>query len=202
MKNGWRLVGLLLLASAWGLSETLGGSTLRLVAVALLLLAAARVLVNRPGTSTAMAGVAMAFKLVNAAPFFCHLAGIVLLGVAFDILATLLLGGDRLLRSDRKTLFLGAVTGATTAYLSCFLFAASMTWLFKYKYWAGGGFDRVTEQTLRSGSVQALAALVVVPAGLWIGSLAARKASRHSRRTLWATAAASLLLWVLGPFAH
>ena len=106
--------------SAWGLSELIGGETLVLTAVALLLLATARTLVNRFGTSIAMAGIAVLFKSVNTAPFFCHLMGIILLGVAFDLAATLLW------RDDRRAYIRAAATGAVGAYLSCFFFASSM----------------------------------------------------------------------------
>jgi hypothetical protein len=192
--TGWRVVCLVLLASAWGLSELIGGETVWLTARALLLLAAARALVNRLGSSSALAAIAVLFKSVNAAPFLCHLAGIALLGLAFDLTATLLW------RDDDKPLLRGAFVGASSAYLSCFLFAAAMVWIFEYEYWAGGGLQRIGEHALSSGSRGALVALVVVPLGLWLGNLLARRAAGQPRTVLRAAAAASLALWALGPF--
>jgi hypothetical protein len=194
-KGGWRMVCLALLASAWGLSELIGGETVWLTAVALLLLAVARALVNRPGSSTAMAATAVLFKSVNTAPFVCHLAGIALLGLAFDITASLLW------REDRKAFLGAALTGMISAYLSCFLFATSMVWIVKYKHWAGGGIERIGAYTLSSGSRGALTALVVVPVGLWLGRLLARQAAGHPRTVLRAAVAVCLALWVLGSFA-
>ncbi|MBU0742338.1 hypothetical protein KKA85_04840 [bacterium] len=191
----WRLVCLVLLASAWGLSELIGGETIRLTVVALLLLAAARALVNRPGSSTAMAAIAVLFKSVNAPPFFCHLMGIALLSVAFDLAATLLW------RDDRGAFLRAALTGAISAYLSSFLFATSMVWIFKYKDWAEGGLERIGEYTLYPGSPSAFAALIVVPVGLWLGCLLARQAAGHPRTALATAVTACLALWVLGPFA-
>ncbi len=194
-KSGWRLVGLFLLASAWGLSELLGGETVVLVAVALLLLSVGRALLNRFGVSIAMAAVAVLFKSVNAAPFFCHLTGIALLGVGFDIMATLLW------RSDRMTYFRGALVGAASSYLGCVLFAASMVWVFEYRFWADGGLGRVAEYTLFPGSRGALTGLVVVPVGLWLGRQLARQAQGHPRTVLATALTVCVALWSIGPFA-
>jgi hypothetical protein len=193
-RTGWRLVCLVLLGSAWGLSELIGGQTVWLTAVALLLLAVARTLVNRPGSSTAMAAVAVLFKSVNTAPFLCHLAGIALLGLAFDLTASLLW------RTDRKPYLRAALTGMISAYLSCFLFGASMIWIIKFKHWAGGGLERLGEYLLSSGSRGALTAVIIVPVGLWLGCLLTRQAAGHPRAVLRAAVAVCLALWVLGPF--
>jgi len=195
MKTGWRMVCLAVLASAWGLTELIGGETVLLTAVALFLLAAARALLNRPGSSTAIAAVAVLFKSVNTAPFLCHLAGIILLGVAFDLAATVLW------REDRKPFLRAAFTGVLGSYLSCFLFAASMAWVFKFRHWPDGGLEGIGEYTLSSGSRGALTALVAVPLGLWLGRLLARQAVGHPRMALRAAVVACLALWVFGPFA-
>ncbi len=195
MKTGWLMVCLAVLASAWGLTELIGGETVVLTAVGLLLLAVGRSLVNRPGSSTAIAAVAVLFKSVNTAPFLCHLAGIILLGVAFDLAATLLW------REDRKQFLRAALTGVFSSYLSCFLFAASMVWVFKFRSWPEGGLEGIGEYTLSSGSRGALTALVVVPLGLWLGRLLMRQAIGHPRWALRAAVVTCLALWVLGPFA-
>jgi hypothetical protein len=192
-RHRWRLICLVLLASAWGLSELIGGETVVLTAVALLLLAIGRTLINRAGSSTAMAAIAVLFKSVNTAPFLCHLAGIALLGLAFDFTATLFW------RDDRRRYLRAALTGVTGAYLSCFLFAVSMVWIIQFEHWAGGGIGRVVEHVLTSGSRAALAGLVLVPAGVWLGSLLDRQASIQPRIALRAALATCLVLWVLGP---
>ncbi len=192
--TGWRVLSVAVLASAWGLNELIGGETVWLTAVALLLLATGRALVNRFGSLTAMAGMAVLFKSVNTAPFICHLAGIVLLGIAFDLTATLLW------RDNRKPFLRAVFTGAISAYLSCFLFATAMIWIVKYKYWAGGGLERLGEYMLYSGSRGAITALAVVPAGLWLGRLLARYAACHPRLVLREAVVACLAIWVLGLF--
>lgn len=192
--SSWRLACLAGIASLWGMSELLGGETLRLTATALLLLAIGRAILNVPGSSVALAAIAVLFRAVNAAPFYCHLAGIALLGVAFDVTATCLL------RRGRVLLLPGAITGAASAYLSALLFAASMAFVFEYRSWPEGGFARVGDHLLNSGSPAALAGLLLVPLGLWIGRDVSRLATRHPKRVLAATAAACLLLWAMGPF--
>lgn len=194
-KSGlFRPLCLLLLASAWGMGELIGGETVVLTAWALMMLVAARVLVNRPGSSTVLAAIAVLFKSVHTAPFFCHLAGIALLGVAFDLAASLLWRGDR-----RPTLLRAALAGVVSGPLSCLLFASSMIWVFEQRHWAGGGLERLGEHLLGSGSRGALAGLIAVPLGLWLGRAVARQAEGQPRAALGAAAAACLALWALGP---
>ena len=193
-KIGWRLLFLLLLASAWGLAELIGGETVWLTAWALLLLVVARTVINRPGSSTAIALVAVLFKSINTAPFVCHLAGIAILGIAFDLTATLLW------RDEEERYVPAILAGVNATFLSCFLFAASMVWIVEYKHWAGGGWEKVGEYTLASGGRGALTALVVVPLGLLIGTQLVRRAKAQPHTMFGAAAAASATLWVLGPF--
>jgi hypothetical protein len=184
------------LASAWGLSELIGGETVILTGVGLLLLAVGRSVFNSPGTSSGMALIAVLFKSVNTSPFLCHLAGILLLGIAFDLMATLLW------RDDRKRWLRAALTGVISSYLSCFLFASSMAWIFKFRTWPEGGLPLVGEYTLSSGSRGAATALVVVPLGLWIGRLLVLQAVGHPRLVLRLAVVSCLALWVLGPFTR
>ncbi|MGD8396639.1 MAG: hypothetical protein PVF43_14315 [Candidatus Eiseniibacteriota bacterium] len=195
MKFDWRLVCLLLLASAWGMSELLGGETIWLTTRALLLLAVARTLIDRPGSSSAMGGIAVLFKSINTAPFLCHLAGIALLGIAFDVAATLFW------RDDARRFLRAALAGASAAYLSSFLFAASMVWIVHFRSWDGGGPGLVAEHTLTSGSLGAVAGLVVVPAGLWVGRHLDRRAAGEPRLALGAAAAGCLVVWIAGALA-
>jgi hypothetical protein len=193
-RPGWRILCLILLASAWGLGELIGGETVWLTAWGLLLLATARTLVNRLGSSTALAVIALLFRSVHTTPHACHLAGIALLGIAFDLTATLLW------REDRKPFLRAAITGASSAYASCFLFATSMVWIVEYKHWAGGGLERIGEHTLSSGSLGALVGLGAVPLGLWLGGRLLRHAEGSPRAALAATATLCMALWALAPF--
>jgi hypothetical protein len=195
----------LLFGSLWGLSEVAGGGILYAVEVpsasillaawALFILAVARGFVNKPGSSTVIGAVAMLFKLVNASPFICHLLGIFMLGLAFDIAATLL--G----RSERRLSFRNMLAGIVSAYGGYALFALSITYVIRYDIWAQGGWPKVAQHIFVSGSIAALVAAAVVPVGYTLG---AGSLSLQSRRPRWlyaGTMAGVALLWILGRFA-
>ena len=105
MKKGMPWLWLFLFGTVWGLNELVAGGafypanpalgSVWLIAFALLVLAAARAVVNRPGSSTLVGVVAALFKAVNTEPFYCHLLGIVLVGLAFDAAAWLFLRGRK-----------------------------------------------------------------------------------------------------------
>jgi hypothetical protein len=94
MRNVKNWLWIAALGSLWGLSEVVGGeaffkdnipfASVWLSAWAFFLLGIGRGLMNVPGTSIALGAVAALFKLVNASPYYCHLLGIVCLGLAFD----------------------------------------------------------------------------------------------------------------------
>ena len=195
----------LLFGSLWGLSEVAGGGILYAVEVpsasiflaawALFILAVARGLVNKPGSSTVIGAVATLFKLVNASPFICHLLGIFMLGLAFDIAATLL--G----RSERRFSFRNMLTGIVSAYGGYALFALSITYVIRYDMWAQGGWPKVAHHIFVSGSIAALVAAAVVPVGYYLG---AGSLSLQAKRPRWlyaGTMAGVVLLWILGRFA-
>jgi hypothetical protein len=186
----WRVACLIGIASLWGLAEILVDSTVAVTAAALMLLALGRAVLNLPGSSVAMAGVAVLFRWTNAAPFYCHLAGIALLGVAFDLVASVLI------RTGGRPVLRGALTGAGAAYLGAFLFASSMAWLLEVRHWPEPG--KVASHVLHGGSLAALAGVVAVPVGLALGRALADVADRHPRRLLAAAASASVMIWGWG----
>jgi len=194
-----------LFGSLWGLSEVAAGgilyaveipsSSIFLAAWAFLILAVARGVVDRPGSSTVIGAVAMLFKLVNASPFICHLLGIFMLGLAFDIAATLL--G----RSGRRFSFRNMLTGIVSAYGGYALFALSITYIVRYDIWVQGGWPKVAHHMFISGSIAALVAAVVVPVGYYLG---AGSLSFQAKRPRWlyaGTMAGVALLWILGRLA-
>jgi hypothetical protein len=188
----WRLVCLLGIGSLWGLNEILVGNTLQLTVTALFLLAIGRVVLPLTGSSTALAGMAVLFRAVNAAPFYCHLAGIAFLGGAFDLTATCLLG------RGRQSVHRGALVGAGSGLLSAFLFGATMTWIFLYRHWPEGGLGGVADHTFLSGGPAAIAGALAVPLGLWVGHELDRAACLRPRGILTAAAGTCVLLWAVG----
>lgn len=196
---------LLLFGSLWGLSEVAGGGILYtieapsasifLAAWALLILAVARGIVDKPGSSTIIGAVATLFKLVNASPFICHLLGIFMLGLAFDI------GASLLGRSERKFSLRNMLTGVLSVYGGYALFALSITYIVRYDIWVQGGWPKVANHMFVSGSIAALVAAVLVPLGYYLG---AGSLSLQAKRPRWlyaGTVAGVALLWILGRIA-
>lgn len=194
----------LLFGSLWGISEVAAGgilyssdvphSSIFLAGWAFFILAVARGVVNKPGSSTMIGAIATLFKLINVTPFICHLLGIFMLGVAFDLMASLLL------KKERKISLKSPLTGITAAYTGYALFALVITYLVRYEIWVAGGFPKVINHIFVSGSVAAAVAAVVVPLGYWIGVSSNELAERRPRMVYSGTIAGIILLWILGRF--
>jgi hypothetical protein len=192
------LIWIFLFGSLWGISEAIGGdvlyaaqiphSSVWLSAWALFLLAFARAQNNTPGTSSAIGGIAALFRLVNAGPFICHLLGIFLLGVAFDIAATFLL------KRKENNFLRGVFTGILGTYGGYVLFALIITYIVQYKIWVEGGWPKVAEHIFLSGSLAALPAALLVPLGCW---LSYRERTFKVFQSRWATSSALALIFVL-----
>jgi hypothetical protein len=188
--------------SLWGINEVMTGEILFrnqtflasvwLAAWAFFILAVARGIVNKPGTSALIAGIAAGFKLVNAPPFFCHLLAIFLLGVGFDVAASLLI------KKGRRAALRQGLAGVLGAYGGFALFALIITYVIRYKYWAVGGTAKVLEHIFVDGSFAAALSAFLVPLGFRIGSSGWQVLERHPRWSSIGAAAGLILLWTLG----
>jgi len=193
---------IVLLGAAWGLNEVAaaGAETSRyplvlsvwLAAWAIFVLAAGRALLPWPGSSTCIAAVAALFRLVNAEPFYCHLLGIFVLGVAFDLAATIIMK-----RNERNWMYC-ALAGVAALYVSNALFGLLMTYVFRYRFWAAEGSTKLFDHIFVSGSLAALAAILAAPLGYRIGRSGLRVAERSPAWTCAAAAVAAALLWAAG----
>lgn len=202
MRNFKDWVWLLMFGSLWGISEVIfGGALYRssmpyasvwLTAGAFFVLAVARGMLNKPGSSIVIGTFAAGFKLVNAAPFFCHLLGIFILGLAFDIVSTVLL------KQERKFSYRSAVSGAVSAYGGYALFALVITYVVRYEYWTIGGLAKVLHHIFVSGSFAALTAVVAVPLGYWLGLNGGIMAEHRPRLAFSGAVVILVVLWTLG----
>ncbi len=193
---------ILLFGSLWGINEVVTGESLFrsqtflasawLAAAAFFILAIARGVINKPGSSCVIAGIAAGFKLINASPYFCHLLGIFLLGVAFDAAASLLL------RGKGKASLRHSLVGVLSAYGGFALFALIITYVIRYEYWVMGGPAKVINHIFVSGSLAAAGAAFLVPLGHTLGSLGRPVLERHPRWSSAGAAAGLILLWTLG----
>ncbi len=204
MKNGKNWLAVLAVGSLWGMTEVLGGEALYarevplasvwLTAAALFLLAVGRGLVPGPGASTAVGALAALYKLVNASPFYCHLLGIVLLGVVFDVFASVLLTEG----SVRKAGWRAPLTGALSAYAGNSVFAVLMTFIVRYEYWVGDGLRKFSSHILLSGTLTAASALALVPLGLRIGVRSGTLSIKNPRWTAASAAGLTCAAWIAG----
>lgn len=201
MNKPRQLVWLLFFASLWGLSEVIAGGTLYasktpyasvfLTVWALLILSMGRGFLNKPGSSTLIGCLAALYRMVNAAPFFCHIWGIVFIAIAFDLASSLLM------KEKHKILLRSSLTGIATAYAGNAFFVIVMTWVLRSEHWIAGGMPKIFDHVFISGTLVAVAASAVVPIGYWIG----RKGNDlTSLRTRWVYSTLSLMvlgLWTL-----
>jgi len=194
------VLGILFFSGLWGISEAvLGGALYRaevpyasapLTVIGLVILTFARVYFPRKGTATLIAACAMLYKFLNAPFFACHLLGIVLLGVCYDLFFGIAPAKNR------------ALSAAATSYLTNGLFALMITYVFRYEYWVQGGLSKFLGHVGIGGSIAALAGAVLVPVSFRLGErLKARITMPFALRFKLAPGSISIAttaLWALG----
>lgn len=196
---------LILFGSLWGINELLTGeflsaqnmdnASLVLSAAAVFILAASRGMINKPGSSTLVGVIAVVFKLVHVAPFYCHLAAIFILGFIFDMFASILL------RKKAGSPIKQAITGSASAFSNNVLFGFLMTYVFRYSYWIIDGNQKMIRHIFIDGGLLTFLSLFLTPLGFKFG-LSLKKIS--TRQPIWALAGSSagaILIWILGSFA-
>lgn len=198
------LIWVLFFGSLWGISEVVVGKHLFdadipyasawISAWAFFILAVARGVMNKPGTSTAIGGIAAVFRLINAS-YVCHIFGIFLLAVAFDLAFSLL-------TKRRKTIAIrSSLAGVAGAYSGHLIFALFATTILRNTFWVSGGLPKISEHVFISGSFVALASALLVPLGYWIGH---NRIPLPAQRSKWVYNGAlifAVIFWVLARLA-
>jgi hypothetical protein len=161
------ILGVLFLGGVWGVSEaTLGNAlygaqvphaSIPLTVIGFVILTVARVWFPRPGMATLIASFAMLYKFLDAPFFACHLLGIVLVGVCYDVFF-------QVFRRRAAWLAAGLATYANYA-----TFALMITYVARYEHWVQGGFGRILQHVGIDGSLAAVACAVLVPLTLQYG---------------------------------
>lgn len=103
----------------------------------------AQIFFPRKGTATLIAGLAMLYKFLNIPFFACHLLGILIMGVCYDLFFSVLKIKNR------------SLSAAAAVYLNYTLFALMITYIFQYGSWVQGGFTKVLSHIVISGSLAA-----------------------------------------------
>ena len=194
------VVAILFFSGIWGISETIVGGALYkanipyasvpLTVIAFITLAFAQVHLPQKGTATLIAALAMLYKFMNTPFFACHLLGILLTGICFDVFFSVF-------KLKNKSL-----SAAGAAYLSYITFALMITYLFRYEYWAQAGLPKVINYIAVGGTAAALCCAVLVPLSLHFAQkLRANYAAPFNlpmRLSVRAIPVASALIWVFG----
>lgn len=194
------ILAVLFFGGLWGVSEAILGDALYradvpyasvpLTAVGFVVMTVARAYYPQKGTATLIAACAMLYKFLNVPFFACHLLGILLTGMCYDLFFGVL-------QLKRRSLSAAAAT-----YLSYALFALMITYVFRYEHWVQGGFVKVLRHVGISGSMAALACAILVPASSRLGEQF-RTASRDPFRLKLHVVPSSVLavtigLWIFG----
>ena len=198
------ILGILFFGGLWGISEAVLGDALYsnnvpyasvpLTVIGFIILTFAGVYFPQKGTATLIAACAMFYKFLNKPFFACHILGILLLGICYDIFFSVSRIKNR------------AVCAVLATYLGYALFALMITYLFRYEHWVQAGFGKVLRHVGISGSIAALGCSVFVPLAFGLGEkFKAKRPMPFRLRLELAPAAISLTgagLWVFAMFVY
>ncbi len=170
MSNRWFTI--LALAALWGIGEILiwnsmaalgmGMKSPAVSAWGILILALARGILPRLGSSSLMALVAASYKLLAGITFPCAFAAILALGIFFDLFMTI---------TEKKPLWFRVPIAAASVYFSFLAFALIATYGLKLGFWAQGGLPNILRYTLVNGSWAALFSLGTAFVGFGLARL-------------------------------
>jgi len=194
------VLGILFFSGIWGISEAvLGGflyrasvpyASVALTLIAFVVLTFAKIYFPQKGIATLIAVFAMLYKFMNAPFFACHMFGILLTGVCYDLFFSVF-------KIKNKSL-----CAAAAVYLNYILFALMMTYLFRYDYWAQAGLIKVLSYIGISGSIAALSTAVFVPLSFRFGEKLKAKYGMPFELKLRLAAGgisvATVLIWMFG----
>ena len=156
------ILGVLFFGGLWGISEAaLGGALYRagidyasvpLTIIGFIVMTMARVYFPQTGTATFVAACAMLYKFLNVPFFVCHLLGILMTGLCYDLFFSVFK-----IKSQ-------SLSAAAATYLSYTLFGLMITYVFQYEHWVRAGFLGVLRHIGISGTMAALGCAILVPA--------------------------------------
>ena len=156
------ILGILFFSGILGISEAFLGEALYsanipfasvpLTIIGMIILTFAMVFLPKKGTAILIAAMAMLFKFLNIPFFACHLLGILMMGICFDLFFNVFRIKNR------------SLSAAAAVYSSYTLFALMITYVFQYEFWVQAGFTKVLSHIGISGSIAALGCAFLVPA--------------------------------------
>lgn len=151
----------------WGVCEAVLGDALYsnnvpyasvpLSVIGFVVMSFAMVYLPRAGTATVVAAFAMLYKFLNSPFFACHMLGIVVLGICYDLFFGIFKLHNR------------AISAVFAAYCGYGLFAVMITYVFGYEHWVQGGLVKIARHIGISGTMAAIGCAFFVPLSFRIG---------------------------------
>ena len=161
------ILGVLFFSALWGISESVFGGVLYssgvpcasalLTIIGLIILTFAGVYFEQKGTIILIAALAMLYKFLNTPFFACHLLGILLTGICYDLFFGVF-------KIKNK-----AIGAAAAVYLSYISFALMITYVFRYDHWVQAPLTKILSHVAISGSIAAFGCAVAVPLSFRLG---------------------------------
>ena len=161
------ILGVLFFSALWGISESVFGGVLYssgvpcasalLTIIGLIILTFAGVYFEQKGTIILIAALAMLYKFLNTPFFACHLLGILLTGICYDLFFGVF-------KIKNK-----AIGAAAAVYLSYISFALMITYVFRYDHWVQAPLTKILSHVAASGSIAAFGCAVAVPLSFRLG---------------------------------
>jgi hypothetical protein len=156
-------IWILLFGTLIGLNESVLGSafipykSVILSVITLLFLSMARSVLPYIGTSLMITAIAVLFKMADMGVVFCKPAALVMLGVSFEIFASVLL------RKQNPKLFSYSLTNFLAAFVAFICFAVMERYIVRNEYWNVSKFN---SYILIRGSLTAFASAGIAVLGL------------------------------------
>ena len=206
------ILGIILFGSLWGGLEALGIDIMRkaglhstspiLAFIGILILAAGRMLIRKPGSTLAIGVIAAGVKLLGLSQiFYCQIFAVVAQAAIFDLAFSLAEKRDWLSRP----IHLGLV-GFVASYVSYTVFSLSQAYIFANPYWAERGLSGLFRWVFTEGSFAAALSFLGIIVGVNLGRKIAPAFTRWHQIREKAYGRGLLLLslgfWALGVFAY
>lgn len=193
-----RIFIILFFGALWGLSEVvLGGylyaanvkfASVPLTIIAIAILSFSRIYISKPGAATLIAAFALVYKFLNEPFFACHMLGILMLGICYDLCFSY----TRIKSTSVKS-------GVAT-YAGYVIFAIMITCVFRYQPWIEGGFAKIAAYIFVSGTISAVGAAVVSPLAMILAQRV-HQARYQNLVILHRVACCAIWLFGLGAFS-
>jgi hypothetical protein len=170
---------IILFGSLIGLNETLVGGmhiehkSIILSVITLLLLSIARNLFPKTGTSLMIIAVAVLFKITDLGIHGCKVEGMVILGVAFEVFATLII------RKGRLEFYFFSIVSMLAALFAFAVFAMLQRYVIQNEFWNSPKFSEYIfvkgpYTSMISAVISLLGVLVVKPLIVWYDKIMAK----------------------------